>query len=49
MKLEPSTEAPLVTKKLVQALESMVNNDINKMSDNNLMFFMIVKFSFTQR
>lgn len=49
MKLEPSTEAPLVTKKLVQALESTVNNDINKMSDNNLMFFMIVKFSFTQR
>ena len=49
MKLDPSTEAPLVTKKLVQALESMENNDINKMSDNNLMFFMIVKFSFTQR
>ena len=45
MKFEPSTDAPLVTRKFVHACESMFNNMIN-IANNNEFNFLIVDIFF---
>ena len=48
MKLEPSTEAPLVTRKFVQACESMFNNMINIANNNDFNFLILIFYFLTK-